>query len=213
MSADEGRRWRSGRGLLWIGRGGRWRPQQLSCHSQVILAPGVGEQPVVADPVQSSGQHVQEEAADELAGGQRHRLVPSPALVSVILPVEAYAAFIEGDQPAVGDGHPVRVAGQIRQYRFGTGERPLGADRRLDLAQRSQPFGNGGRIDQLGVLTEEEQLPVAVGAQQRFEKQPPGTIPCTCGWWVSARLTARTLALSPQFVTRMPKASAGSSPP
>src|SRR6516164_5665024 len=55
---------------------------------------GVGKQPVVTDAVEPVG--VDQEAADELVGVERHELVASLALGSVILPFERHALAVEG---------------------------------------------------------------------------------------------------------------------
>jgi hypothetical protein len=94
---------------------------------------------VMADAVEAAGQHVDEEAADELAGGERHGLVALAAVGAVVLPLERDAAFIAGDEPAVGDGDPVGVAGEISQHGLRAGERTLGVDHPLGLAQRPSP--------------------------------------------------------------------------
>jgi len=109
VPAHEGRR----RGRLGVvGVGGR-RPrhlEQLPSQRQILLAPVVGQQSVVSDAVQSGGQHVQQEAADELAGGRGHGLVAGAALGPVIPSPEGHAAVVEADQAPIGDGDPVRVA-------------------------------------------------------------------------------------------------------
>jgi len=46
-------------------------------------------------------QNVEQEAPDELAGRQRHRAVPHPAVAAVVLVAEGYAALVEADQAAV----------------------------------------------------------------------------------------------------------------
>ena len=54
----------------------RWRDaEQLAGAGEVLGAPAIGEQAVVADAVEAAGQHVDEEAADELVAGQRHDLL------------------------------------------------------------------------------------------------------------------------------------------
>ena len=55
-------------------RGGRLM-QKLASGGDVVLAVGVGEQSVVADAMKAGGQHVQQEAAHELLGGQGHGFV------------------------------------------------------------------------------------------------------------------------------------------
>ena len=52
-------------------------------------AMAVGEQPVMADAVEAIRQDVQQETADELAGGELHHLVLASACLAIILPAEA----------------------------------------------------------------------------------------------------------------------------
>ena len=58
---------------LDLGRGGR-HVQQLAAAREHGRPVAVGEQPVVADAVEPVREHVQQEAAHELAGGQAHHL-------------------------------------------------------------------------------------------------------------------------------------------
>ena len=55
------------------------------------------------DAVEAVRQNVDEEAADELVGGEkRHRLVAGAAVGTIILVPEGDAVLVEGDEPAVG---------------------------------------------------------------------------------------------------------------
>lgn len=118
VNAHEGRQdWLSIRtpGLLDL-------PARLLRHKQLArlldaLPPmGIGQQPVVPDPVESARQHVQQEAAHELLGRECHRLVALATLVTVVLPAERHPAFVVCHQPRVGDRHPVRVAREVGQH-------------------------------------------------------------------------------------------------
>src|SRR6187402_3405315 len=51
--------------------------EQLSGPRDVVDALAAGEQAVVADAVEAARQHVDEESADELVGGERHALEPT----------------------------------------------------------------------------------------------------------------------------------------
>ncbi len=62
------------------------RGKQLTRVCDVVGASGFGEQAVVADAVQAFGQDVDEEAADELGGGERHLLVSIATVAAVVLP-------------------------------------------------------------------------------------------------------------------------------
>ena len=75
--------------------------EQLACSRDVVGAGSVGEQAVVTDAVESAGQHMDEEPADELVGRERHDLVSIAALDPVVLPFEGDAVVVERDQSAV----------------------------------------------------------------------------------------------------------------
>ena len=53
--------------------------EQLTGTRDVVGASGVGEEAVVTDAVKAVGQDVDQEAADELVGCERHQLVASVA--------------------------------------------------------------------------------------------------------------------------------------
>src|ERR1051325_776929 len=69
-----------------------------------------------------------QEAPDELVGRERYRAMPRPPVAAVVLVAEAHAALVEADQPAVRDGDPVGVAGEIGEHRLRPGEGRLGVD-------------------------------------------------------------------------------------
>ena len=50
--------------------------EQLTRSRDVLDAPAVGEETIVTDAVETVGQDVDEEAANELVDGERHRLGP-----------------------------------------------------------------------------------------------------------------------------------------
>src|ERR1700720_3593065 len=160
-------------------------------------------------------QHVHEKAADELVSGERHHLIAFAPFEPVVLPLEGDALVIEREQAAVGDGDPVGVAGEIAQHLLRTAEGALAIDHPLFAVQRPQIRGERLRIDQPGMLAEELQLTGLISGTElvqnnprnnsestgtarkkrgRHETQllpssenpPPGTIMCTCGWWVIA---------------------------
>ncbi len=91
-----------------------WRRyvEQLTRSGDVLGAAAVGEETIVTDAVETVGQDVDQEAADELVGVERHQLVAGIGLGAVILPFESHAFAVEGDQPAIGNSDPVRVAGR-----------------------------------------------------------------------------------------------------
>src|SRR5260370_40147080 len=74
-----------------------WRGDQFSGARDVGLAGSGGEQSVVAYAMEPLGQNVEQEAPDELAGRERHRAKPLPAVAAVVLVAEGYAALVEAD--------------------------------------------------------------------------------------------------------------------
>jgi hypothetical protein len=78
--------------------GGSWFAprfiQQLSRDSEAGGSAAVGKQPVMTNAVEASGQHMQQEAAHELAGLERHGLVAGVALGTVVLPAKGHAALV-----------------------------------------------------------------------------------------------------------------------
>src|ERR1700730_9750061 len=90
----------------WVGEA-----EELTGQCDVVGPVGIGEEAAVTDAVEPVGQHMDEEAADELVSVERHELVTGVALGPVILPFESHALAVEGDEPAVGNSDPVGVAG------------------------------------------------------------------------------------------------------
>jgi hypothetical protein len=99
--------------------------QELTYPRQVLLASGIGDQPIVTDAMESAGQHVQQETTHELVGIERHGLVARTSLDAIILPAEGDTALVQANESPVGDSHPVGIAGQIRQHRGRPGKRRL----------------------------------------------------------------------------------------
>ena len=76
----------------------------------------VGEETVVADAVEATGQDMQEKAPDELVDGQGQGLIAITRLGTIVLPLEGDTAFIASEQSAVADGDPMGVARQVREH-------------------------------------------------------------------------------------------------
>ena len=69
-----------GSGILATGLG-----EELAGAFDVLRANDAGEQAVMADAVEAGGQHVEEKAADELGGVERHGPEPVAAFDPVVL--------------------------------------------------------------------------------------------------------------------------------
>jgi hypothetical protein len=102
-----------------------WRRsrQQSSADGQALTAPPIGEKAEVPDAREASREHMFEEAAQEDLVSEHHPTLL--VVMSVVLPTERDMGVSEIDEPVVGNGNPMRVAGQIVQNVFGAAERTL----------------------------------------------------------------------------------------
>ena len=114
-------------GGLGVGRG-RGSGEQFADAGDVGGAATIGEEPVMTDAVLAPGQHVHQEAADELVRIERHGLGAAGSVDPVVLDPEGDAVGAGADQATVGDRDTMGVAAEIGEHRFGSGERFLGVD-------------------------------------------------------------------------------------
>src|SRR5215204_1533900 len=84
--------------LVVVGR--RRDGQEMAGEREAGLAGGAGEQAVVADVVEALGQDVEQEAADELVGGERHDLLPLGLAAAIVLVAEGDVLREEFRAPA-----------------------------------------------------------------------------------------------------------------
>ena len=123
------------RGLRCVGLFGTDRHgEQLACPSDVGGAGAARQQSVVTDAVEAAGQHVDQEAPNELVRCERHGFPAARTFDAIVLPAERHATVIGGDEPAIGDGDAVGVARQIGEHGLRSAERTLGIDHPIDLA-------------------------------------------------------------------------------
>ena len=132
-----------------------WRVEQAAAQRQFVGAMTIGEQPVMANAIEPVRQDVKQEAADELAGGERHGLALCWSGLAVVLPAEDDMLIGEFDEPAVADGDAVGIAGQIGQHLFGASERALGKDHPFALAKRRETGHERRAIRVRGEIVEE----------------------------------------------------------
>src|SRR6202047_617114 len=112
-------------------------------------------------------QEVEQEAPDELVGGERHGAQPRPAVAAVVLVAEGHTAFVEAEQAAIGDGDMVSVSGEIGEHRLGVGAgRWLGVEEPFLPPERGQMCGKGLSATQAFELVEERQPARRVGVDE-----------------------------------------------
>ena len=127
----------------------------------------------MADAVDALGQHVEQEAADELACFQCHGAIALPPIATIILVSEGHAGLVERDQAAVGDGDAVCVARQVGEHGLRPGEGRLGVDERALLAERRQDGGKGLLIAEAEMIAEEAQTAGGMERGKLIDEEPP----------------------------------------
>src|SRR5437763_3769800 len=142
---------------------GRWHGEQLACLRDVVATGAIGEQSVVTNAMETAGQHVDEEAADEFVRRQRHSLVAARPIDPIVFVFEGDACLIGRNQSPVGDGDAVCIARQIAQHLLGSAEWALAVDHPFSVTQRYQKRGKRFVLGERGMLAEELQLSGAVG--------------------------------------------------
>ena len=125
----------------------------------------------MADAVEAAGQHVQEEAAGELAGVERHGLEPVSAFDPIVLPAERDALVVEPDQTRIRDGDAVGVAGEIGEDGLRPGERPLGVDHPFRAAQRRERGVEGALVGEGREIAEEGEAAGRMQGREPVEEE------------------------------------------
>ncbi len=108
----------------------------------------------MADAVEAARQDVQEKAADELVGRERHGLEPVRSFDPIVLPFEGDALVVERNETRIRDGDAVGVAGEIGEDGLRSGERPLGVDDPFGSAQRRERGFEGRFVGERGEVAE-----------------------------------------------------------
>ena len=143
--------------------------EQAAAQHQLAPPVAVGEEAEMPDAVEAGRQEVEQEAPDELGGGQRHRL--EAVRLAVVLEAEAHAPAVEGQEALVGDGDAVRVAAEVVEHAGGPVEGRLGVDHPLAAAQGPQVAREGGRVGKVGEAAAEPQAAPAEGLLELVEEE------------------------------------------
>jgi hypothetical protein len=104
---------------------------------------GVGEEAVVTDAVEPVGQDMDQEAADELVGVERHPLVAGVALGPVILPFERHALAVDKAYDVTGFVADLRQHNATPHVAQNTTNRRSAIDRRTT---RHSGYAVSGRV-------------------------------------------------------------------
>ena len=147
-----------------------WRHiEQAAAEGELLLAVAAGEEAEVADVVEVFGQDMEQEAADELFGGEGQGL--EAAVMAVVAPAEADLTVLDGEEAVVGDGDAVGVAAEVVEDLVGAGEGALGVDDPLGLAEGLEVAGEGVGIVESGEGVAELEPAGAEGLLEQFEEE------------------------------------------
>ncbi len=122
--------------------------------------------------MEAARQDMDQEAANELVGRNRHDLLPVGADAAVVLVAEGDAALVECDQAAVRDSDAVSVARQVGEHRLGAGERRLGVNHPALLADRNKVVQECPPLGEVRHQSIEAEPPGVMQTNQPREKEP-----------------------------------------
>jgi hypothetical protein len=114
--------------------------EQLARLRDVVGAPAIGEETVVADAMEAAGQHVGEEAADELVDGESHHLDAVASLKAAGLIDSIDSPHCEEGRITSGTGSPLFAAGHPDVNQVPLQHRVVLGRQRDDHGRYSEPW-------------------------------------------------------------------------
>jgi len=143
--------------------------EKFAAKGELGGAMAVGHEAEVADAMETVGQRVKQETANELVGLELHDLCR--AVLAIVLPAEGDMIIVEGDEPAVGNRDPMGVAAEIGQNLCGSAKRPLGVNNPVDALHGFDAISESVAFSKGCKIAEEAQGAGVEGRGQTFEEQ------------------------------------------
>jgi hypothetical protein len=124
-----------------VRRAERRLPQDTPTERQLDRTHPVGEEAIVPHALETTGQDMQQKPSDEFDGLQRHDALP--ILPLIVFPSERDLAVVTRQQPPIGDGDAMGVAGEVAEHLLWPGQWGLGVDHPIyiKLSLSSWPCG------------------------------------------------------------------------
>jgi hypothetical protein len=138
-------------------------------YRRVFFAMAIGEETVVANALESVGQHMQEKAANKFVGGKLHSC--DTRLVTIVLPGEGHVMVGRRDEAMIGDGDTMGIVREITQNLLRPAKRAFAVDRPVGNAERFQIGGKGIGVGQVLEIAEEAQPSGAMRGAKLFQEQ------------------------------------------
>ena len=129
----------------------RHRREKVATDRKQFVPSAIGQPAEVANAWKPFRQDVLQEAMQKFHAGQRHGALL--VVVGVIFPSEDHLRFVNRENAVVGNGHAVRVTGQIVQDVLGSAKRWLGVNDPILLEQGVQKCCEGLFVDQRQALS------------------------------------------------------------
>jgi hypothetical protein len=123
--------------------------------SEFVGTARICQETEVADATETFRKDVKEKTADELVSIEHDHL--GFVAGTIVLPAEADATILAGEEPAVCDCDAMGVAPQIVEDLLWPCEWAFGVDDPVELAERLQIASEGGGFDEPGEMAEEAQ--------------------------------------------------------
>ena len=120
--------------------------QEFTAASNQWCTASIGEDAEVPDAHEATGEQMQKKAPKKLIGADCH--LSLLVAVRIILPSKGDTVILEGQQPVVGDGDPVRVAREVMQYMLRPAKGALGVDDPVLTEQLSEKLRKHPRVCQ-----------------------------------------------------------------
>jgi len=130
----------------------------------------IAEQPVMAQALEATGEHMQQEAPDELGGWEGHHL--DRIAFPIIAPAEVGDAVLHSDETLLADGDPMGIAPEVRHHLLGAGEGRFSVDDPVLPPDDVQPLRKRGRLRKWSRPSSKLQLPLGEGVVEAVEIFP-----------------------------------------
>ncbi len=146
-------------------------PQQRAALREFLLPHTVGQEAEVPQPVEAVRRDVEHQTPQEFHGLERQGA--QAVAVLVVLVAEGHLAVLQGDEPVVGDGDAMGIAGQVLEDVLGVLEGLFGVDDPLLVAQRGEEPLPGCGLGKCPTATHEGQLALAIELRKAREVEAP----------------------------------------
>jgi hypothetical protein len=148
-------------------------PQEHAALGKLLLPYPVGQEAEVPQPVEAARWDMEHEPPQEFDGLKRQSTQAVAALV--ILVTEGHLAVLQGDEPVIGDGHAMRITGQILQDMLGGLEGLFRIDHPLLVTQRGEETPPGWGLGKLPTAPRQGEVALAIEVLEPREVQAPKT--------------------------------------